>query len=126
MNVVDSSGWLEFFTDSSNADHFQKVIENATELIVPTICVFEVYRVASRLRGNDFAAECVAAMSTGTVVDLDLTLATAAADLAHAQKLAMVDAIILATARQFNATVWTQDVDLKRFADVRFREKRKS
>jgi predicted nucleic acid-binding protein len=126
MNVVDSSGWIEFFTDSPNADYFEKVIQAASELIVPTIVIFEVARVATRVRGGEFAVECVAAMTTGKVVDLNVALATAAADLAHAQKLAMADAIILATARQFGATVWTQDVDLKHFGDVRFREKKRA
>ena len=126
MNVVDTSGWIEALLDAPNAEFFKPVIRHTSELIVPTISIFEVYRIVLRTRGKDFADEAVGAMTTGQVIELDAELATSAATLAHSEKLAMADAIILATARRFDATIYTQDADLKRFETVKFREKRKS
>ena len=37
MNVVDSSGWLEYFADRLNADFFAPAIENIPELVVPSL-----------------------------------------------------------------------------------------
>jgi toxin FitB len=44
MNVVDSSGWLEFFADGPNADFFAPPIENVPELVVPSISLYEVFK----------------------------------------------------------------------------------
>jgi predicted nucleic acid-binding protein len=126
MNVVDSSGWIEYLLDGSGADFFEPVIWNADDLVVPTISIFEVYRVVLRIKGREIAGDSVAAMARGQMIELDAELATSAAALAHAEKLGMADAIILATALKFGATIWTQDADLKRFDNVKFREKRKS
>ena len=41
-NVVDSSGWLEYFADGPNADFFEAPVEDASSLVVPTISVYEV------------------------------------------------------------------------------------
>jgi len=124
MNVVDTSGWIESIVDAPNADFFRPSIIASEELVVPTISIFEVYRVVLRLQGEESASESTGMMTLAQVVNLDTELAAAAARLAHEEKLAMADAIILATARRFNATLWTQDVDLKRFDNVKFRGKR--
>ena len=127
MNVVDTSGWIEAFLDDPNAGFFKPVIRQLDELIVPTISIYEVYRIVLRLHGKDIADEAATAMtSAAIVVDLDHELATSAATLAHSEKLAMADSIILATAVKHRATLWTQDADLKRFPNVKFREKRKA
>jgi len=126
MNVVDSSGWIEYLLYGSGADFFEPVIRNADELVVPTISIFEVYRVVLRLKGRDIAADSVSVMTRGRIIELDAELATLSATLAHIEKLSMADAIILATAQEFSATIWTQDADLKRFDNVKFREKKKS
>ena len=77
MNVVDSSGWLEYFADGSNADYFAKTIENISELIVPAISLYEVFKRIMLQRGEGAALEAVAVMMQGQVVDLDSTLALA-------------------------------------------------
>jgi len=99
MNVVDTSGWIESIVDAPNADFFRPSIIASEELVVPTISIFEVYRVVLRLQGEESASESIGMMTLGQVVDLDTELAAAAARLAHEEKLAMADAIILATAR---------------------------
>lgn len=123
MNLVDSSGWIEFIQGGPNADFFSPAITDRRQLIVPSICIFEVYRVLLRVAGANFADDAATNMMHGNVVELSPDLAIDAAQTAHQHKLAMADAIILATAWQFDAVLWTQDKDLAGFTDVKFKAK---
>jgi toxin FitB len=120
MNVVDSSGWLEYFTDTDNARLYAAAIENTARLIVPSITLFEVYKRSLQQRGEDQALEAVAAMRQGRVVDLDERTAIEAAKLSAALKLPLADSVILATARRHRAVLWTQDADFKGMAGVKY------
>ena len=126
MNVVDSSGWLEYFADAPNADFFAPPIENTKELLVPAISLYEVFKRVLVQRGEDAALQAIAQMQQGHVVELDSTLALRAAKVSVDLKLAMADSIILATARQHEALVWTQDADFKGLEGVRYKAKAKS
>lgn len=123
MNLVDSSAWLEYFADGPNADFFAPAIEAVDQLIVPAICIYEVFKTILRQRGEDDALQAAAHLRAGQIVSLDETLAIAAACLAHQTKLALADSVILATARRFDATLWTQDAHFKSMEGVRFRRK---
>lgn len=120
MNLVDSSGWLEYFADAPNAEFFSAAIENTDELIVPAISLFEVFKRVLQQRGEDQALQASAAMQQGRVVDLDTALALEAARLSATLKLPMADSIILATARAHGATLWTQDADFQDLTEVKF------
>jgi toxin FitB len=120
MNVVDSSAWLEYFTDGSRARHYAGAIENATRLIVPSITLFEVYKRLFQQLNETQALEAVAAMRQGRVVDLDEQTAVEAAKLSVALKLPLADSVILATARRYRAVLWTQDADFKGMAGVKY------
>lgn len=124
MNVVDSSGWLEYFADGPNADFFAPAIEKTSELVVPTVSIFEVFKRMRQQKGNDAALKVVTAMMQGQVIDLDATLALSAAKLSTDLHLPMADSMILATARAREAELWTQDADLKGIEKVRYVEKR--
>ncbi len=123
MNVVDSSGWLEYFVNGSNAGFFAPAIINIADLIVPAISIYEVFKRILQLRGEPDALQALVFMQQGSVIDLDSTLAVEAARLSATEQLPMADSIILATARLHNATLWTQDVDLARFANVQYIQK---
>lgn len=123
MNVVDSSGWIEFLTDGPGASFFATAIQDHDALLVPSISIFEVYRLVLRERGQRDAEMAVGAMRTGRVVDLNVELAVSAAELAHDLKLAMADSIILATARAYGAVLWTQDADLEGHEGVKYQSK---
>lgn len=99
MNVVDSSGWLEYFADGANAAHFSAAIENTAELIVPVISIFEVFKRVLQQRTEGEALKAVALMQQGHVIELDVPLSLSAANLSCEFKLPMADSIILATAR---------------------------
>src|SRR5947207_2696419 len=109
MNVVDSSAWLEYFADGLNAEFFAPAIEDTSNLIVPTISIFEVFKRVLQQRGENEALQTVALMQQGRVVTLDVSAALAAAKISHDLKLPLADSIILATAQAHNAPLWTQD-----------------
>jgi predicted nucleic acid-binding protein len=123
MNVVDSSGWLEYFIDGDNADFFALAIENMNEVLVPTISLFEVFKRILMEKNKDDALEAIALMKEGRVVDLDDSLALFAAELSYELKLPLADSIILATARLHQATLWTQDEHFKGLEGVQYIEK---
>jgi toxin FitB len=124
MNVVDSSGWIEYFVNSKNANFFNSPIRDTDNLIVPTICLYEVFkRILSEL-GEDEALQATGIMSLGTVLDLNRDIAIHAAKISQELKLAIADSIILATARANNAIMWTQDEHFKNLEDVKYIEKK--
>ena len=124
MNVVDSSGWLEFFADGANAEQFAQPLSELEQLVVPSISVFEVFRVVCRQRGEEQALQAAALMQHGKIVELSSSLALYAAKLSIELKLPMADSIILATARLHEATLWTQDNDFEGIDGVRYFPKR--
>jgi predicted nucleic acid-binding protein len=126
VNVVDSSGWIEFLGGGANAEFFTKAVSDTTHLIVPTISVFEVCRWMRRELGERRALDAMALMQQGSIIDLDATLAMSAARLSLELKLPMADSIILATARANNATLWTQDDDFEGLDDVKYIAKKKT
>ena len=123
MNVVDSSAWLEYFADGPNADAFAPAIENLAELIVPTISVYEVFKRVLQQRSESDALQAIALTQQGQVIDLSMTLALDAARLSVLEKLPMADSIMLATARAWGATLWTQDADFDGRTGVQYRPK---
>jgi predicted nucleic acid-binding protein len=120
MNIVDSSGWLAYFADEPNARHFIAPLNDAAALVVPAVTIYEVFKVVLRESGENDALQAAMAMQKGKVVDLTATLALAAAKLSLAHDLPMADGIILATAREFNAVIWTQDADFKNIKGVKY------
>ena len=126
MNVVDSSGWLEYLAEEPNADFFAAAIENIEALVVPIISVYEVFKRVYQQRGEDDALKAVALMMQGQVVDLDVELALSAAKLSLDLSIPLADSVILATARAYQATLWTQDEHFKGLAGVEYIAKEKS
>jgi predicted nucleic acid-binding protein len=123
VNVVDSSGWIEYLVGGANAGFFSEPIESQQTLLVPALSLFEVYRHLLRHLGRDDALRVVAAMRRGTVVELDDRVALDAAELSVATRLAMADSIMLATARTHGALFWTQDADFDGLEGVRLKRK---
>jgi predicted nucleic acid-binding protein len=120
MNIVDSSGWLAYFADEPNAKYFLIPLNDAASLVVPTVTIYEVFKVVLRESGENDALQAAVAMQKGTVVNLTAPLATAASKLSLVHNLPMADSIILATAMEFNAILWTQDSDFKKIKNVKY------
>ena len=115
MIVLDSSGWLEFFSDGPHADEFARRLRRPASVLTPTIAIYEVYKWIKRERSEDEAVYAAATMRKTQVVDLSDEIALTAADLSLAHKLPMADAIMLATARAKGAELFTTDSD---FAEI--------
>ena len=119
-HVVDSSAWLEYFAAGPNAAHFREPLKQVDRLIVPTITLFEVFKVVHRQRGENAAIQAVALMKQGREIPLDASLAMQSAQLSLELKLPMADSIILATARAHRAEIWTQDDDFEGLEGVHY------
>ena len=124
MNVVDTSGWLEYFAEGENAAFFAPAIEDAEHLLVPVISIYEVFKKILQNQGLALAEIRVADLVKGEVIDLSTSLAMSAAKLSAELKLPMADSLILAAAREYNATLWTQDEHFKNLPGVQYIEKR--
>ena len=115
-NVVDSSGWLEYFTDSERASLYASAIEDIDNLVVPVISIYEVFKKVLRERGEDDALQVASIMQAGHVIDLDAALALEAAR----HPLPLADSVIYAITMRQDATLWTQDEHFRGLPNVRF------
>jgi predicted nucleic acid-binding protein len=120
VNVVDSSAWLSYFANERNAGHFAEPIADFVQLLVPSITLTEVFKAVVRQRDEHAAAEVIAQMQRGRVIALDASLAVEAAACGLQFGLPLADSVIYATARKYDAVLWTQDADFKDLPAVRF------
>ena len=120
MNVVDTSGWLEYLADSPHAKHFAAAIEDTEHLLVPVIVIYEVFKKIALAFDESRAIQVIGVLKHGQVVPLDEALAIGAAKLSLERKLPMADALIYATALRHGATVYTQDAHFEGLPQVRF------
>jgi len=123
LNLVDSSGWLEYFADGKNAKFFVKAIKNTEELIVSTVNLYEVYKKVLMERDENSALQAASLMQQAKVVNITSSIAIIAAKLSCELKIPMADSLIYSTARMYNAVVWTQDVDFKDLEEVKYFKK---
>lgn len=124
MNLVDSSGWVEYFSNGSNAKFFIPPLQDLENLLVPTICIYEVFKRLMLDMGEENALQAAGIMSSGQVIEMDRKIAIDAAQISVELELVMADSIILATARDHDAIVWTQDAHFKDIAGVKYIEKK--
>ncbi len=123
MNVVDSCGWLEYFADGENADFFAPILEDTDHLLVPSMTVFEVCKRIMLQRGEEAARKAAEFMAQGVPLPLTEETALAAALYSAQHQLALADSIILQSAIEQGATLWTQDADLNGYAGVNYKSK---
>ena len=120
MNLVDSSGWLEYLSDGKNAKFFAHVIENTDELVVSVINIYEIYKKVLLEKDENTAIQVVGLMQQAKVVDVTPSIAIQAAKFSYEYKIPMADSIIYTTARMNDSIVWTQDIDFKDLDGVRY------
>jgi predicted nucleic acid-binding protein len=125
MNLVDSCGWLEFFADGPNAHFFEKPLAQTEYLIVPSLCIYEVFKSILRQKDEDAALQAISVMRQGRVIDIDTPIALAAAKISLDLGLPLADSIIISTARAYDALIWTQDADFKGVGGVNYIEAKK-
>jgi len=120
MNIVDSSGWLEYFASGPNAEFFSEPIEDTEGLLVTTTSLYQVFKRVLQQRGETEALKAVAFMQSGVIVDLTSTIALHAANISVGLKIPMADSVMLASAREKAAILWTQDSDFEDLEGVRY------
>jgi predicted nucleic acid-binding protein len=120
MNVVDTSGWLEYFSDGPNADKFLAPLQDSSSLIIPVITIYEVFKIVLRESSEHEALQAIAAMEKGQVIELTTSIAMTASKLSLQYNLPMADSIILSTSQLYGCTIWTQDSDFKDIPGVNF------
>jgi len=120
MNIIDSSGWLEYFSDGPNAIHYLPPLNDPSTLIVPVITIYEVFKVVLREFAENEALQSVAAMQKGKIIDLTANIAMNASNLSLQHNLPMAASIILATARVYDCVIWTQDSDFQHIEGVNY------
>lgn len=120
MNLVDSCGWLEYLADGKNASFYAAPLQNTKKLIVPSICIHEVFKKTLREKGEDAALQVAALMHQGRIVTLDANVAIQSAKLSYEYKIPLADSVILAVAENYKAVIWTQDIHFKDIKGVKY------
>ncbi len=124
MNLVDTSGWIEYFFDEKNSSYFTEPIENTAILVVPVVCLYEVFKKVNQVADEAQALQTIAQMKQGKVIELNEEIALKAAMISLRHNLPMADSFIYATGQIENATIWTQDADFKGLPGVKYKEAR--
>ncbi len=119
MVVVDSSGWIEFFSDGPKADAYARFLKEPAKVATPAIVIYEVYKKIKRERGEQMAKLCVAQMEKTRSVPIDQSITLRAADLSLEFSLPMADSLVLATARALGAELITSDTDFQEVPGAR-------
>ena len=123
MNLVDTSGWLEYFAGSINAKHYEKAIVDTENLLVPAIVLYEVFKKVLADFDENKALVAVGHMKAGTIAGIDEDIAVNAAKISFEKKLPMADSLIYATALKYNATIYTQDTHFEKLKFVTYFKK---
>lgn len=123
MKVVDTSGWLEFFAGTTRAKYFEKAIADSKNLLVPSICIYEVFKKILAELGEDDAIRAVAHMRMAKIIEVDFEIAVLAAKISKENKIPMADSLIYACCRKHQATLYTQDEDFINLPDVKYYKK---
>lgn len=123
MNIVDTSGWLEYFADSPLAENYASAIENTDELLVPSIVLYEVFKIITLAYDENKAFQAIAQLKQGQVLDVNEAIALYAGKISIEKRLPMADALIYATAILHNATILTQDAHFEGLPRVKYFEK---
>jgi predicted nucleic acid-binding protein len=123
LNLVDSSGWLEYFANGKNAEFFAPIIEDNDNLIVSTINIYEVFKKILIEKDENSAIQAIGLMQQGKVIDISAGIAIHGARMSHDLKIPMADSLILASAKHYDAILWTEDADFKGMEGVKYFKK---
>lgn len=124
--IVDTSGWLEYFSDGENSDTFAGIIlDKTSKIIVPVIVVYEIFKKVLMERDEDIALQTIAQLQKYQIENIDDSLALHSAKISAEHKIPMADSMIYAVNLKYNATLWTQDEHFKKLPNSKYVEKKK-
>ena len=107
--LIDTCGWIEWFMDDVLADQFSPYFQQLSNIIVPTVVQYELYKWVCRERDTDIAQALIELTKQGKIIVLDTDLALLAAKLATQYNLSVADALIYATAQLEEVELITSD-----------------
>jgi predicted nucleic acid-binding protein len=123
MIVIDSSCWIEYFSGTELSKKFFNLIQNTTDILVPTIILNEVFKKLIYAVSEKEALFAIAQMEEGKVIDITRDIALESARYSKHLRLPLADSIIYATTMKFNATLYTLDKHFKDLPNVNYFEK---
>lgn len=123
MNLVDTCGWIEWLTNGKLSADFEPYLSRSADLIIPSLIQYELYKWVNREKNSTMALEVIGITESCQVIPLDTNLALSAAEISKEYGLAMVDAVIYATSRHYDALLITSDKHFKKLPHVKFFEK---
>ncbi len=109
MILIDSSGWIEFFSQGSRALKYANYLKDLSRIITPTVVIYEVYKKIKKERTEEEALLAVSLMKKTSIIPLEESIALLAADLSLKHTLPMADAMVYATAMENDAELITSD-----------------
>ncbi|MDN5347098.1 MAG: hypothetical protein PWP65_662 [Clostridia bacterium] len=118
MIIIDSCGWLEFYTDGPLVNKYAPYLNDLQAIVTPDIIIYEVYKKIKRERSEADALLAIGPLHKTNVVPLDTQLVLLAADLSLEFGLPMADAFVYATSRLYKCKVITSDKHFKDLEDV--------
>ncbi len=118
--VIDTCGWIEWISDGKLANEFSKFFRDHSNILVPTLIQFELYRWVEREKNEEAALSTMGVTEQTTVIELNTRIALSAAELSKQYRLAMADAIIYATALDHRAILVTSDKHFKELDAVKY------
>ena len=122
MISLDSYAWIDRLTNGPKAQAYNLIIDkiDPSEIVTSSVVLFEVYKKIKQSADEQKALAAVAAIGQTLIVPFDQTIALEAADYSLTYGLHMADAFVYATAKHFEAELYTSDEDLKSLKDVIF------
>jgi len=120
MRLVDTSAWIEWLIASPAGKSVEIAMPERVDWLVPTIVQLELAKWLTREVGEDRADQVIAFTQMCFVVPLDTKIALAAAEICGKHKLATADAIVYATALEYEADLLTCDAHFSALPGVRF------
>ena len=113
MNLIDSSGWIEFFSEGPRVSEYANYLKDLSQIVTPTIVLYEVYKKIKKDRTEEEALLAVSFMKKTQIIPLEESIALLAADLSLKFSFPMADAMVYATAVEKNAELITSDAHFK-------------
>lgn len=126
MRLVDTSAWIEWLMASPTGKALAPAIPLNDEWLVPTIVQLELSKWLTREVGDEKADQVIAFTDLCRVAPLDTRIALMAADLCARHKLATADAIVYATALEYDADLLTCDAHFNGLQSVTYVAKARS
>ena len=123
MKLIDSCVWAEVLQGSPTGQLFKPRMPIPAQLLVPTMVLYEVSKWLARTMDSQASDQVMVTLQMAEVVDATSSIALLAAELSITYKLHAIDALIYATALEYDAELVTCDAHFKDLPQVDYTPK---